>query len=489
VVGDGPLGEVCGKFLAIALRERGQLGFVVPDDGAGAGRRVAAQVILDDESGDALAAHVDLDTVFFDDAAVDVGERDRAQGVFLGLGRAETLALHAPVGDGGAARDPADMLAVLEDRGALAGDAAAGDGDRAGHPGQVLDQRPVADKDALVGTVLTLEGRAADEVTLARRQADRERSQRAAHDRDLVPLRVETQLVAVERQACLETQGVAGAEPAGLGPRRHQRVPQGRRVLGGDEQLEAERLAGVSGTAQADLDGAGLPGVAGSARAGRARSRAQSHDAQLVAQWLRQVAGGEQTHEDLARRLALQSEHGDVLGTVLQSEVVEVAGEGLEVRPVLVAVGGIDDEHVLVVNEAVQVRVVDGPAGRGRHDRVLRLEGVERLAVVAEHVLEERDRAATADDEASHVRDVEQAGVASRGEMLGEDAGRIVQRHLPAREVDELRPGGDVSAVERRATQGCALRGHAAASRAAHCSAQALSLPRPSSMSATGIPE
>ena len=70
-----------------------------------------------------------------------------------------------------------------------------------------------------------------------------------------MPCGVETQLVAVERQAGLETQRVAGAEPDGHGARGDQRVPEGRPVLRRHEQLEAERLAGVAGAAEARLDG------------------------------------------------------------------------------------------------------------------------------------------------------------------------------------------------------------------------------------------
>ena len=64
----------------------------------------------------------------------------------------------------------------------------------------------------------------------------------------------------------------------------------------------------------------------------------------------------------------------------------------LEVRPVLLAVGGVHDEQVLVLVEAVEVGVVYGAAGRGGHDRVLRLQWVERLGVVGEDVLQERAR-------------------------------------------------------------------------------------------------
>ena len=148
----------------------------------------------------------------------------------LGLRRAEPLALDAPVGDGGAAGHPAEEVAVARagHRGALAGDAAAGHGHGPREPRQVGDEGVVAADDARVGRVLPLQRGAADVVALERAEADRERGQRAAHDGDLVALGVEAQLVAVQRQAGLETQRVAGAETDGRGARGDERVPEGR---------------------------------------------------------------------------------------------------------------------------------------------------------------------------------------------------------------------------------------------------------------------
>ena len=288
--------------------------------------------------------------------------------------------------------------------------------------------------------------------------------------------------MAVEGKAGLETQGVAGAEPDGLGARRHQGVPKGRRITGGDEELEAERLSGVPGAAHSDLDGAGTTVTAGPARA----ADAQRDDAELVAPRFGQTARLEQAGEDLARRLALQGQHRDRFRPVLEPQILEVLREALEVRPVLVAVGGVDDEQELVLDEAVQVGVVDRAASLGGDDRVLRLQRVQRLAVVRQDVLEEGDGAAPAEHEAPHVRDVEQACGAPGREVLGDDPGRILHGHLPAREVDELRAGGGVPLVERRAPQGLAPRARAAGLGAAHCSAHALRPASPSSIRLDG---
>ena len=177
-------------------------------------------------------------------------------------------------------------------------------------------------------------------------------------------------------------------------------------------------------------------------------------DAQLVAQRLRQRAALDQAAEDVARRLALQGDHRDLAGLVGHLDVGEVRQVLAEVVPVLVPVGGVDDQQVLALDEAVEVGVVDGAAGLGRHHRVLRLQEVERLGVVGQHVLEEGGGAGTAQHEAAHVRDVEQAGAAAGGEVLGDDAGRVLDGHVPAAEVDHPGAGGDVLGVEGRAQEG-----------------------------------
>ena len=83
--------------------------------------------------------------------------------------------------------------------------------------------------------------------------------------------------MAVEREAGLEPQGVAGAEAHGHGARGDQRVPDGRPVVGAHEELERDGLAGVAG--------------ARDARHGEAAAAQQQRgDAQLVAQRLRQSA-------------------------------------------------------------------------------------------------------------------------------------------------------------------------------------------------------
>ena len=131
----------------------------------------------------------------------------------------------------------------------------------------------------------------------------------------------------------------------------------------------------------------------------------------------------------------------------MQLELAEAGRLAGEVLPVLEAVGRVDDEQVLVVDEAVQIGVVDGAAALVGDDRVLRLADLEGGGVVGQDVLQEGQRVGAADEEAPHVGDVEQAGRPAGREVLGDDAAGVVERHLPAGEVDHAPAGRHVALV------------------------------------------
>ena len=211
------------------------------------------------------AAHVHLDLVVLEHSAVEVRQGDGAELVLLGLRGAQALALEPPVGNGGAARHPAQESLAVEARAvfgvhrrALAGDAAAGHGHRPCEPRQVLQQREVALQDPRVGALLPLQRVPPDVVALQGGEAYGERRQRAAEDGDLATTWIRAQFVAVERQAGFEPQGVAGAEAHGRGARGDQCVPDGRPVVGADEQLERDGLSRVSRACYARLNEASV---------------------------------------------------------------------------------------------------------------------------------------------------------------------------------------------------------------------------------------
>ena len=243
------------------------------------------------------------------------------------------------------------------------------------------------------------------------------------------------ELEAVERQAGFEAQRVARAQAGRRSPAGHQRVPQPGGGLGGDEELEAQRLAGVARATHAH------------GRAGRGELR------ELVAQRLGQSAPLRGARQDVARPRALQGDHGDLAGRVAQLEVAVRRRFATEVLPVGDTVGGVDDQKVLSAREAVEVGVVEGATGLVGDDRVLRLADLERGRVVGEDALQEGQGVGPADQEPAHVGDVEQAGLPAGGEVLGDDAAGVVDGHLPAGEVDHPPGGRQVLVVQDGALQ------------------------------------
>ena len=65
-------------------------------------------------------------------------------------------------------------------------------------------------------------------------------------------------------------------------------------------------------------------------------------------------------------------------------------------------------------------------------------------------MLQEAQCASSSDNETPHVGDIEKAGVPARGQVLLHDAAGVVQRHVPAGEVDHPGAQGDMSAVKDR---------------------------------------
>ena len=99
--------------------------------------------------------------------------------------------------------------------------------------------------------------------------------------------------------------------------------------------------------------------------------------------------------------------------------------------------------------EEVDDEVVEDAAVRAQQARIERLAGVlELVDVVGERIAQEIARAVAAQIERAHVRYVEHAGVAAHGVMLV-DLRAVVDRHVPAAEVDHARARGAMHGMER----------------------------------------
>ena len=112
--------------------------------------------------------------------------------------------------------------------------------------------------------------------------------------------------------------------------------------------------------------------------------------------------------------------------------------------------GSVDDQPVLVVCEVINDQIVDHAAIRIQHAGVQRLaEVLEPVDVVGDQVAQELPNLPATEVDHGHVRNIEYAGIRAYGVMLLL-LGAIVQRHVPAAEIDDAGIRGHVLIVKRR---------------------------------------
>ena len=256
-------------------------------------------------------------------------------------------------------------------------------------------------------------------------------------------------VVPVEREPGLEPQGVARPEPdrddAGRRAGGHEPRPDLGSAIVVDEDLEPV-LAGVAG-----------------ARDDRARIRdACPDDAERRQGFDRLLADLEvgDARQDRRRSGTLDRDEGHLAGPVVESDAGRQVG--LDVREILGDVRGVHDHEVLVIGEAVDDHVIDDRSTLVREEPVARLAHGEARDVARDEPVDRRAGAGPDEEELAHVREIEQPRVLSHGTMLGDDAGRILDRHLVARELHHLSAGADVLVVQRRALQGVVVPGRVA---------------------------
>ena len=116
------------------------------------------------------------------------------------------------------------------------------------------------------------------------------------------------------------------------------------------------------------------------------------------------------------------------------------------------AIRRVDHEIELPVGKAVRDEVVDDPARLVREERVLRVAVGQLVDVVREDGLQEGLSRRAVDVDLPHVRDVECAGVAPDGLVLGDHA-LVLHGHLVTRERHHARTERDVARIQRRAQE------------------------------------
>ncbi|MCY1394715.1 hypothetical protein D9M68_459440 [compost metagenome] len=222
-------------------------------------------------------------------------------------------------------------------------------------------------------------------------------------------------VLAVEVHAGFQAQGVAGAEADGGDAGAHQFVEEAGGLIGGEHDFQAV-FAGVTGTGDEPVAfGQALEGL------------------QFVDQ--RRALGAHQLGHLGTGAGALDGQHGQV-GAFVDPHV-EALAAGLHPGQVLVAGGGIDHQAIAAAGE-VDDQVVDHPAPLIEHGAVERLAGgLQTLDVVGQQVLEPGLGLGTGNVHHGHVGDVEDAAIATHLVVLLH-LGTVVQRHVPAAEIDHL---------------------------------------------------
>jgi hypothetical protein len=155
------------------------------------------------------------------------------------------------------------------------------------------------------------------------------------------------------------------------------------------------------------------------------------------------------TGHDVVRCRALHGE--DRVGRVLVGDL-HLRRRGLRQPSYdLGGVGGVRHQQHVVVGAQVGDEVVDDPTGR-----VVAAQGVlgparlDASEVVAQRGVDERPGTRSGHPRLAEVADVEEADPRAYGAVLGEHATGVLQRHLPAAELGELRAERDVTVVQRR---------------------------------------
>ena len=127
---------------------------------------------------------------------------------------------------------------------------------------------------------------------------------------------------------------------------------------------------------------------------------------------------------------------------------------------ILGVVAGVDDQQKIVLGEPVHDYVVDERSLRIEQRRILRLANHQPRGVVHRHLLDRRERLRPGNAYVAHVADVKDADAVANRHVLGHQPTGlgILDRHIPAVELDHLRAHLPMHAIERRLANGCHLR-------------------------------
>src|SRR5437763_16929756 len=144
---------------------------------------------------------------------------------------------------------------------------------------------------------------------------------------------------------------------------------------------------------------------------------------------------------------SLRREEGE--GGVAVADLDAVGCSRLQPAYDLGRVGGVGHEVQVVVRAEVDDQVVDDTAtGVVTTQRVLRPAGPDAIKIIGQALVDESLRSRPAHIDIAQMTDVEDTNGVAYGEVLLDDAG-VLDRHLPAADLRQLRPERRVSIMER----------------------------------------
>ena len=121
---------------------------------------------------------------------------------------------------------------------------------------------------------------------------------------------------------------------------------------------------------------------------------------------------------------------------------IQAVGEGLQPRRVGIGVTGIGDDHEALVAQPGDDQIVQDSGTLVEQERVFRLVFCQRCRVERAGARQQRIGLSAGHQNELHMRDVEEARMLARVQVLLHHAGRIGQRHGPAGEGPETGSGG-----------------------------------------------
>ena len=152
-----------------------------------------------------------------------------------------------------------------------------------------------------------------------------------------------------------------------------------------------------------------------------------------------------QRREDRRRPRPLQRQQSKLVAAI-----DDLGTGGVLAHPgeVLVGIRGVDTDEDAFGVDAVHDDVIDDAATGATQQRVLRLPIAQPVHIVDGEALHRGESARSADFDLSHVADVEEPGVRAHGRVLIENGG-VLNRHLPAAEIDEAGAECTMTGMER----------------------------------------